>query len=196
MKDTVGWKWGIWLSPTLIQAWCHWRLCHLGLKGDRKKRWAAQTLSKRFNNQEQEKKKERRATQLDREFPTRILRWVGLPASFKKQGGPEWCWEVTPISVRSCENLPDPDGSLISPQTLMGSGFLFSANCGERFASSATAEGDRLCFSSVGFRVSTSLLSLFVRAGRLSSELWSLKVSTCYLLTAGGSQFRARKCTE
>ena len=196
MKDTVGWKRGIWLSPTLIQAWCHWRLCHLGLKGDRKKRWAAQTLlSKRFNNQEQEKKKERRATQLDREFPARILRWVGLPASVKKQGGPEWCWEVTPIcqkpwkSLRSWwePHLPtDPNGVRLP----------LLSHCGERFATSATAEGDWLSFSSVGFRVSTSLLSLFVRAGRLSSELWSLKVSKCYLLTAGGSQFRARKCTE
>ena len=53
-----------------------------------------------------------------------------------------------------------------------------------------------LCFSSVGFRVSSSLLSLFVRAGRLSSELWSLIGSKCYLPIVGGSQFRARKCTE
>ena len=42
-----------------------------------------------------------------------------------------------------------------------------------------------LCFSSVGFRVSSSLLSLFVRAGRLSSELWSLIGSKCYLPIVG-----------
>lgn len=51
----------------------------------------------------------------------------------------------------------------------MGSGFLFSAI----LLLQQQQRADWLCFSSVGFRVSSSLLSLFVRAGRLSSELWS-----------------------
>ena len=132
------------------QAWCHWCLCHLGLKGDWKKRWAAQTwLSKRFNNQRQEKKKERRATQLDREFPTRDSEVGRPPHFFQKQGGPEWCWEVTPISVRSLENLSDADGSLIFPQTLMGSGFLFSANCGWAFCYFSNSRGHTGCASAL-----------------------------------------------
>ena len=111
MKDTVGWKWGTWFSPTLIKpdatdVCVIWDSKGTGRRGEQPRPdWVKGSTIRG-------KRRKRRGELLSLigNFPPGILRWVGLPTSFKNRVG---------LSGAG-KSLPSLSEALRISQTLMG----------------------------------------------------------------------------